>query len=168
MIQETEVYKIGQLGKPHGVKGEISFSFTDDVWDRAEADYLVCRVEGILVPFFLEEYRFRSDSVALLKFAGMDSLSEVEEMRGCEVYFPYALRPKEEADEYTWKYFTGFRLVDAEKGEIGCIDEVDDTTQNVLFRVGQTLIPAAEEFIEGIDHGKRIVEMRLPEGLLEI
>ena len=41
MIRQDEVYKIGQLGKPHGVKGEISFSFTTDVWDRVEADYLV-------------------------------------------------------------------------------------------------------------------------------
>lgn len=51
MIKKEEVYKIGLLTKPHGVKGEIAFSFTDDVFDRVECDYLICLMEGILIPF---------------------------------------------------------------------------------------------------------------------
>ena len=62
MIRKDEVYKIGILNKPHGVKGEVSFTFTDDVFDRVDCDYLICLMDGILVPFYLEEYRFRSDN----------------------------------------------------------------------------------------------------------
>ena len=36
MIRRDEVYKIGKLGKPHGVKGEITFAITDDVFDRVD------------------------------------------------------------------------------------------------------------------------------------
>ena len=54
MIKAEEVYKIGKLGKPHGLKGEINFLFDDDVFDRTDADYLVLEVDGILVPFFME------------------------------------------------------------------------------------------------------------------
>ena len=60
MIRQEEVFRIGRIGKPHGVKGETSFQFTDDVFDRVDADYLILQVDGILVPFFMEEYRFRS------------------------------------------------------------------------------------------------------------
>ena len=73
MIKQEEVFKIGRLGKAHGVKGELSFMFDDDVFDRVDADYLVLDVDGILVPFFIEEYRFRSDSTALVKFEGVDT-----------------------------------------------------------------------------------------------
>ena len=66
MIKQEEVYKIGRLGKAHGVKGEVSFQFDDDVFDRVDADYLILDIDGILVPFFMEEYRFRSDSTALV------------------------------------------------------------------------------------------------------
>ena len=59
MIEESSVYKIGVLTRTHGVRGEISFTFSDDVWDRADADYLVLLIDGILVPFFLEEYLSR-------------------------------------------------------------------------------------------------------------
>ena len=69
MIKKEDVYKIGKLGKPHGVKGEVSMMFTDDIFDRVEADYLICLIDGILVPFFLEEYRFRSDTTALVKLS---------------------------------------------------------------------------------------------------
>lgn len=31
MIKKDEVFKIGIFNKPHGVKGEISFTFTDDI-----------------------------------------------------------------------------------------------------------------------------------------
>jgi ribosomal 30S subunit maturation factor RimM len=47
----TTVYEdIGRLGKPHGVKGEVTFQFDDDVFVRTEADYLV---SGSMVSSYL-------------------------------------------------------------------------------------------------------------------
>lgn len=169
MIRDEEVYQIGVITRTHGIRGEVAMSFTDDVWDRAEADYLVLRIEGILVPFFMEEYRFRSNTVALIKFQDYDSADTARELCGCEVYFPHALTPEHSEDEeYTWRYFTGFRIVDAVGGELGTIDHVDDSTANVLFAVGDRLIPAAEDFIQRVDHRERTLYMHLPEGLLEL
>lgn len=169
MIKESEVYKIGTVTRTHGVRGEVSISFTDDVWDRADADYLVLRIDGILVPFFMEEYRFRSDTAALVKFLDYDTAESARELCGCDVYFPHALTPAPQGDEeYTWRYFTGFRVTDEHAGELGEITHVDDSTQNVLFQVGERLIPAVESFIVDIDHHARVIRMRLPEGLLEL
>ena len=53
MIKQNEVYKIGRIGKPHGVNGELQMQFDDDVFDRVSADHLVLDIEGILVPFFI-------------------------------------------------------------------------------------------------------------------
>ena len=54
MIKEEDVYKIGRIGKPHGVSGEVTLRFSDDVFDRVDADYVVLLVDGILVPLFIE------------------------------------------------------------------------------------------------------------------
>ncbi len=70
MIKKEEVYKIGLFNKPHGIHGELQFTFTDDIFDRVDCDYLICLLDGIFVPFFIEEYRFRSDSTALVKLEG--------------------------------------------------------------------------------------------------
>lgn len=169
MITEQEVYKIGVIGRTHGVKGEVSLNFTDDVWDRAESAFLILGVDGILVPFFMEEYRFRSDTTALVKFMDYDTSEAAQELVGCEVYFPHALTPEaSDEDEYTWRYFTGFTLVDEKAGNLGTIDHVDDSTQNILFQVADSLIPAAEAWITDIDHKGRTIRMALPEGLLDL
>ena len=73
MIKREDVFKIGRLGKPYGIRGEISFQFDDDIFDRVESEYLILDMDGILVPFFIEEYRFRKSSVAALKFQHIDS-----------------------------------------------------------------------------------------------
>ena len=169
MIKDTEVYKIGTITRTHGVRGEVALSFTDDVWNRADADYLILRIDGILVPFFMEEYRFRSDTTALVKFQDYDSAEAAKELCGCDVYFPHALTPTpKEDEEYTWRHFTGFRVVDKQAGELGEITYVDDSTQNVLFHVGERLIPAVDSFISDIDYQARIITMQLPEGLLDL
>lgn len=173
MIREEEVYRIGVFTKAHGLAGELSFSFTDDVFDRVEADYLVCRMEGILVPFFIEEYRFKSDSVALVKLEGVDSGEQARRMVGVEVYFPKELADEREEGEYSWTYFTGFRVEDEEFGLLGTVEHVNDDTANVLFEIrrpdgGELLLPAHEEFIVSLDHKNRSMVVSVPDGLLSL
>ena len=164
-----ETYKIGTLTRTHGIGGELSMNFTDDVWDRADADYVFLEVDGIQVPFFLEGWRFRSDSVALLKFQDIDSSEDANEYVGADVYFPHSLTPEpDEDEEYTWRHFTGWQVVDAQAGPIGIIDYVEDSTVNTIFCVDGKLLPANEDFIERIDAKERIVYMTLPEGLLDL
>lgn len=164
-----DTYKIGTLTRTHGIGGELSMNFTDDVWDRADADYVFLEVDGIQVPFFLEDWRFRSDSVALLKFQDIDSSESALEYVGADVYFPHDLTPEpSEDDEYTWRHFTGWKVVDDIAGEIGEIEHVEDSTANTIFFVGDKLIPATEDFIERIDAKERTIYMNLPEGLLDL
>ena len=169
MIREEDVYKIGKLGKTHGVKGEISFLFDDDVFDSVDADYLVLNIDGIFVPFFLEEYRFKSDSNAIVKFEDIDTQERVQELTGCDVYFPRALVAEDDGP-FTLSFLIGFDLVDASSGKtVGRIASVDDSTINILFELEDgKLIPASEELIEDIDQKARVVRMRLPEGLLNL
>lgn len=169
MIKREDVYKIGRLGKAHGVKGEVSFQFDDDIFDTTDADYLILEIDGILVPFFMEEYRFRSDSLALVKFCGVDTQQRASELTGCDVYFPRALA--EEAGEVpSLAGLVGFDLVEASTGKaIGRIASIDDQTLNILFELEDgRLIPASADLIHNIDTEHQQIIMDIPEGLLEI
>jgi len=172
MILKSSVFPIGQITKPHGISGEMAFSFTTDIFDREEVPYFIFEIEGILVPFFLEEYRFKSNTTALLKFDGIVNDEQVRDFVGQTVYLPKSYLDKVEDTEIELDYFAGFSLVDAEKGLLGVISEVDQTTDNVLFVIptkdDELLIPAGEEYIEKIDHDKKIIYVRLPEGLLDL
>ncbi len=173
MIRKEEVYKIGVFNKPHGVKGELSFTFTDDVFDRVDCDYLICLLDGIFVPFFIEEYRFRSDTTALVKLDGINTAEKARMFTNVEVYFPTKFI--DEADEpvhLSWNYFVGFRVKDKKHGELGSIVEVDDSTVNTLFVIDhdgeELLIPAQEEFIVKMDNKKKQMTVDLPEGLVNL
>ena len=174
MIRTEEVYKIGKIGKPHGVKGEVTFMFDDDVFDRVDADYLVLMVDGILVPFFFDEYRFKSGETALVKFCDIDTKEQAQELTGCDVYFPKNLSDRGE-DELTYDELSGFSVLDADAGDklIGELSYVDDATENVLFSVktpdgSEVLIPASDDFIVSVNPDKREIRVSLPEGLLEL
>ena len=168
MIREEDVYKIGVIGKTHGVKGELNFTFTDDVFDRVDADYLILRIDGILVPFFIDEYRFRSDDRALLILHDIDTNEKAQNLVGTEVFFPFSLSDKQKEEVISFNDLIGFTI-----DGIGIVTGIDDYTENILFEVKrndgkQILIPAVEEFVENVDYEKKIIKVQLPEGLVEL
>ena len=169
MIKQEEVYRIGRLGKAHGVKGEVSFQFDDDIFDCVDCDYLILEVDGILVPFFIEEYRFRSDTVALMKFEDVDTQQRATELTGCDVYFPRALAADDDGD-VSLSLLVGFDLVEANSERtVGRIAAIDDSTANLLFELEDgRLIPANDDLITDIDTKNKVIKMNIPEGLLEL
>ena len=169
MIKREDVYKIGRLGKAHGVKGEVSFQFDDDIFDTTDADYLILEIDGILVPFFMEEYRFRNDSLALVKFCDVNTQQRASELTGCDVYFPRTLAEDSEG-QLSLSSLVGFDIVEASNSKVvGKIAAIDDTTQNILFELEDgRLIPASDELITNIDTNRQQIIMQIPTGLLEI
>jgi len=174
MIKKEDVYQIGKLTKAHGLNGEMNFQFTDDVWDRVESEYLICEVDGILVPFFLEEYRFRSESTALVKFEDLESADAVRFLVNSEVFLEKKYQEELGEDEVSLNYFIGFKMIDGDDNkEIGEIVDIDDNTENWLFIVErpdgeEVMIPAHEEFIAEIKQEEKVMVMDLPIGLLEL
>ena len=152
MIKKDEIFKIGIFNKPHGVKGEVSFTFTDDIFDRVDCEYLVCLLDGIFVPFFIEEYRFRSDTTALVKLEGVDTAEKARMFTNVEVYFPkkYVEQDDETEDIPTWNFFIGFKVKDVAIEKDG----------------EELLLPAHEEFICKLDKKKRLLTVDVPDGLL--
>jgi 16S rRNA processing protein RimM len=169
MIKREDVYKIGKLGKTHGVSGELSFLFDDDVFDRADADYLILDIDNILVPFFIEEYRFKTDNNAIIKFEGIDTQDRAREFTGSDVYFPRELNDEEE-NGLSWAAIVGFDIIDASTSKtVGRIASVDDSTINILFELEDgKLMPASEELITDIDKHKKTITIDLPKGILEL
>lgn len=177
MIRKDDTYKVGRIGKAHGLKGELTFTFTDDIFDSVDCPYLICEVDGILVPFFIEQYRFKTDSSAIIKFEGIDTVDQTQQLVGSEVYFEKKYVEDGTQEEVSLNYFIGFTITDKTEGLIGTITDIDDKTDNWLFVVSrqhtdrkndEVLIPANEEFITDINQQGKNIEMDLPTGLLDL
>lgn len=169
MISDGDLYKIGRIGRPHGIKGEVQMQVDDDVFDRVDSEYVFLQVDGINVPFFMEEYRFKSDEICLMKFEDIDTQEKARQLTGCKVYFPRELA---EADDHDMTYaeLVGYSVVNNINNKVvGKIVSVDDSTENILFELdNDLLIPAPDELIVEIDSESHTILMNIPEGLLTI
>ena len=123
------------FNKPHGVRGEISFTFTDDMFDRGESPYIVCCIDNIYVPFFIEEYRFKTGSTALIKLEDIDSDEEARNFTNLDVFYPKKYYIEDEEEATPDDYFIGFTINDITHGTLGEVTAIDDSTINALFVV---------------------------------
>ena len=172
MILKDEIFPIGQITKAHGLKGELSFTTNSTILEDVEVPFVILEPEGLLVPFYIESVRMKTDTTGLLKLERVNTEEQASEYAGLTIYLPNMFLDEIEDAEIETEYFVGFEVTDEEKGSIGRVKAVDQSTANALFVVetesGEVLIPVAEEYITDIDHDRKIIFLKLPEGLLDL
>lgn len=174
MIQEKNLIEIGKILKPHGVKGEMTFLFTQMDYADADTNFYFFLLDGTYVPFFVEESRFISNVSAIVKIEEINSIEEATIYNDTLIFISKDL-VKETAEEIylesEWEQFIGFTILDENSNSIGIIKEVDASTMNILFVVENNkeefLIPATQDFILEIDLNKKQLRLNLPDGLLD-
>ncbi len=112
----------------------------------------------------------------VLHFSGVDSITAAEALAGLIVAIPLAERAALDEDETYIGDLIGCALVDvagAEPVTVGEIEEVDRTAGPVALLVvagksGEVLVPFAKDYLRKIDLEAKLVEMALPEGLIDL
>jgi 16S rRNA processing protein RimM len=127
----------------------------------------------------LEEYWFHKGGV-VLKFAGVDSISDAQQLVGLELQVPFEQRTELEAGA---TYVSDLLGCEVWTTTTSC-SELLGTVAEVQFGAGEApllvvrvtngraeqevLVPYAEEFLRSADFQRRRIEMELPEGLLTV
>jgi len=173
MIKKEELFQIGYFAKPHGIKGELSLC-TDyhDLLEDIDEPYLICELDGIFVPFFVETYRYKGSSVILVKLENIVNELEAKRLSNKTVYCPLTMIKNNLTEEDTWRFFIGYSLEDEKLGMLGEIIDVDESTINTLFKIDykgkELFVPMAEELIISVDEEDRRLVATLPEGLIDL
>jgi 16S rRNA processing protein RimM len=137
----------------------------------------------------VEEHWFHKGGV-VLKFAGVESISDAEQLAGLELQVPREERAELEAGAAYVSEIVGCELWVTNAGErqlLGTVKEVQfgaGEAPLLVVRCGpsvplemgrgqgselELLVPYAEEFVKSADFvERRRIEMELPEGLLEL
>ena len=184
MITPSEVFPIGRLTRTHGIHGEMELQFTDDAFDRGEAEYIVLLIDGIYVPFFFDEYRFKSNEAALIKLADIESERDARRLVGLQVFYPHAALPADDEPELrSIQGFVGFTVLlpdleqTADEGiatrELGTVTHVVAHAGSTLFTLttadgDEVLIPFHEDFLVDYNLRERYLVLQLPEGILDL
>jgi 16S rRNA processing protein RimM len=174
MIAKESVRKIGYFTKPHGIKGEIGLVLSFDIFSHTDNPFLICEIEGILVPFYIEKYRNKSATVVFVKIETIDSKQVVRTFSNREVYYPLLDIGDETQDTAcsNWAKYLGYTVSDKSHGILGELTTIDESTANTLLHIDnvskELLIPTVEKWIVSVDHTKKELHLSVPDGLLEL
>ena len=170
---------IGRIRGTQGRRGEVAAEIKTDFPDRFQAGaefFLARNPEADAARRFLLESAWFHKGQVILKFAGVNSISEAEVLSGMEVLIPRAQRRELSAGTYYLGDLIGCSVVDGTR-EIGRVADWEDTSGMILLHVEvpqqgsqrvEVLIPFAEEICTSVDLAGRVIRVQLPEGLLEL
>ncbi|HWF02920.1 MAG TPA: ribosome maturation factor RimM [Candidatus Angelobacter sp.] len=191
MTDEAEFVAIARVAKTQGRHGEVAAALLTDFPELfAERKKLFAQsggnakksvvAEPVRRELELEEHWFHKGMV-VLKFAGVDSISDAETLIGSEIQIPRSERAQLGSDEFYVSDLVGCTVTDSGR-EIGRIKDVQfgsgeapllviqsDVLQDGVIRGNKEyLVPFAGAYIEKISMEQKLLEMKLPEGMLEL
>ena len=182
MTEEAEFVTIARVAKTQGRHGEVAATLLTDFPELFEKRRKLFALGesgkgdqgGAAQPnrrkLELDEHWFHKGMV-VLKFAGVDSISDAETLVGSEIQIPRSERAALGNDEFYVSDLAGCTVTDSGK-EIGRIKDVQfgsgEAPLLVIQGEKEYLVPFAAAYIEKIALEQKRLEMKLPEGLLEL
>ena len=162
--------------KTQGRRGEVAVEILSDAPDRFAVGMKLSalpRAPGTGRRELEIEELWPHKGLLVLKFAGVDSISQAETLVGRELQVPRSQRSELRSG---WSYVSdlvGCAVLDHGR-EIGRIEDVlfgAGEAPLLIVRDGAAKlveIPFAEAYLDGVDVDRKQVRMKLPEGLLEV
>ena len=159
--------------KTQGRHGEVAVELHSNVPDRFHPGLrLFALAENEIRRELQVEGLWPHKGQLVLKFAGVDSISDAEALIGCELQVPRRQRAQLESG---WTYISdliGCVVFDSGR-EIGRVDDVkfgagEAPLLIVRAEKKEREIPYAEAYLEGVSLEQKQIRMRLPEGMLEL
>lgn len=180
-MADGEFVTIAKVVKAQGRRGEVAVElFTDFPEKFEDRRRLLAWFEGKERRELVLEEFWSHKGQMILKFEGVDSINDAEELKGAEIQIPRAERAELDEGAIYIDELVGC-VVSAASGE-GESREIG-SVRDVIFGAGEApllvvkaegkgspehLIPLVESFLVKTDTAAKLIEMKLPQGLLEI
>jgi 16S rRNA processing protein RimM len=158
---------VAVLGKSRGNRGEVTaepFSSKAERYECLKRVYLFGNGQAVDV-----ERVWFHDGVLIFKFAGIDSISDADSLRGAEVRVLLQDRAELEPGEYFQSDLIGCELIERGTGQsLGRVVDWADAGSGLLVLESGALIPFARSICVEIDPAGKKILVDLPEGLKEL
>ena len=170
-METTDLIAVGEIVKPQGIKGEFKvIPLTNNIKRFGQMRRVYWRTPGGLRELFIEGYR-PLNAFVLLKFAGIDNLTEAEALGRGLILIPRSERPKLPQGEYYYDEIEGLDVYTIAGKPLGKIGRILETGSNDVYVVsgpeGEILIPALKNVILKVELDQKRMVVQLPAGLLE-
>ena len=167
----SEPLVVGRIGRPHGVRGEVTIDVRTDEPDiRFAAGIEIATDPGAAGPLTVERTRWHSGRL-LVRFAGVGDRDAAEDLRGTWlVVDPGDIPPSADPDDFHDQELIGLAVVTTDGADVGEVVDVLHHGQDLLIvrgPGGERLVPFVAELVPEVDvPGGRLV-IDPPPGLLD-
>jgi 16S rRNA processing protein RimM len=136
---------------------------SNEYWDNADATFLILKLDNILVPFRVLDWRGKGSDSLIFQLDNITDEQEAQRLIGTEAFMLLSDMNQEDEVMPTWQSLVGYRVMDTDQGELGTVDQVDETTINTLITLSDgRLIPIHEDFIIDINAEDKLLTICLP------
>ncbi|MFL6437935.1 MAG: ribosome maturation factor RimM [Terriglobales bacterium] len=175
MTREQDFIVIARIVRPQGRHGEVLADLLTDFPEKfveRKQLWLSSELGTTRRDCKVENHWFHKGRV-VLKFAGVDSISDAENLSGWMVQIPTSERAELGSEAFYVGDLVGSAVVDASQSKIGIVADIQQsggTAPLLLVDNGekQYEIPFAAEYVVCFDASKKTLHMKLPEGLLDV
>ena len=164
---------IATLIKPHGYKGEMQMKGKPHLLENIQIDNpLFISIDGQRIPFFVEDI-FGSGNTdrVVVKFEFIDGIEEARKYTTCKVYGDLEILSATPADEEIISMID-YRVHDLITGKDSIVKDFVRSEENpiLILEIGkqEIMLPLNADYIESVDHSKKLITVSLPEGLLDL
>lgn len=165
-------FYIGYVSKTRGLKGEVQLFFEFEDYKDLDLDIIFLEMNKKLVPYFVEETKLHNNSTAYATFEDIDHIDKAQVLVRKKMYLPNDKMPERDPDDFRYTDLIGYLVIDEQHGELGEITHVQEMPQQFMATVDmdgtEMLFPLSDDLILGIDAEEEIIEVELPEGLVEL
>lgn len=171
-MTKEDCFYLGRVAKTHGIKGEVTIKLdVDDPSEYLNMKYFLLEINKVLTPFFVEKIVSSGDKF-FVSIQDVKTVEAASALTGKEVFLPLEMLPKLSGKQFYYHEIKGFTLVDAEKGELGPINEVIEYPTQAIIQVfkdkKEILIPILDQVIQKVDRKAKKLYVKAPEGLIEM
>ncbi len=183
-----EYLSVGKITNTHGIKGELKvipstsdvsrfeylYNVTIDLSPKAvgKGDAQSPDAKSLLKKYAVENVRYHQTYV-LMTLHGIDNMNDAETLKGRELWIPREEARELDDDEWFICDLIGLEVYEENK-LLGKLTEVIETGSNDVYVVTdnapgkkEILIPALKDVILIVDIEKRMMAVKLPDGLLD-
>ena len=172
-MNKNNFYYLGKITRKFSFKGElIIFLDADDPSDYHNLKKVFIRKENSYIPYFISKIsKYKNNSIRV-KFDDIIDEESATELINKEIFLPIDELPELSGKKFYYHEVIGYMIHDITAGEIGVIEYINDQTSQHLFVVNKNgkeiLIPINDDFILNLDRTNKIINLKLPDGLLKI
>ncbi len=170
---DSPALAIARIVRTRGNRGEVLADILTDFPERFQ------RLKAVWLEFpdrhrelAVVEATWVHKGRQVLKFAGIESISEAERLRAAWVLVERKDAVPLKQGEYYDHDLIGCRVVDAAGAVLGTVREILKAAGNAVLIVdgaaGEILIPAVADFCRRISITEKLIVVDLPEGLLDL